>query len=357
MNHKRLAMLAGIAVLSLAACGGSGSSLPNATEAHGLHAPGAGTRTAQSVSSTIQDHSFEGTAGQYWKQCGTVNAAISTAQHEDGSKALLNGKTSKPEVNGTEGECQQLVIPSGGHISFWVYEGTNDTISYVDQEADLLSSQSASSVVKQLFKEATTTGGWVKRTYDVSAYAGQTLWLYFGVKGNGYSSDYVYQYVDNVAWATGSTPTPAPTSTPHPTSTPTGAPTSTPTPGAYPCNNTQFLTDQSEFAAGTISADQFVDVCGSVTSVLPEKHTTSGNHGYFYVEMPSGYDIEIVSNLDAMTTDPPTWPWVAVGDYVYVQGRYYYDSASSQGIDWTENDTSQSWPHVGYVVVNGNLYH
>jgi hypothetical protein len=92
-----------------------------------------------------------------------------------------------------------------------------------------------------------------------------------------------------------------------------------------------------------------------VTQVLPEKDTSSGHHGYFYVAMPNGYDIEIVSNLDAMaeapTDDPPsTWPWVAVGDYVYVQGRYYYDSSSSQGVDWTEDDTG-SWPYVGWVAV------
>jgi hypothetical protein len=74
--------------------------------------------------------------------------------------------------------------------------------------------------------------------------------------------------------------------------------------------------------------------------------------------MPSGYQIEIVSNLDAMaqapTNDPPsTWPWVAVGNYIYVQGRYYYDNASSQGIDWTEDDTG-SWPDVGWVAVCDN---
>ena len=91
-------------------------------------------------------------------------------------------------------------------------------------------------------------------------------------------------------------------------------------------------------------ADQLVDICGSVTQVLAKKATSSGTHGYFYVQMPSGYQIEIVSNLDAMaeaSTDKPptTWPWVAVGDYVYVQGRYYYDNSSSQGVDWTEDDT------------------
>ncbi|MGD1067822.1 MAG: hypothetical protein ABR975_13525 [Vulcanimicrobiaceae bacterium] len=126
----------------------------------------------------------------------------------------------------------------------------------------------------------------------------------------------------------------------------------------YACNDQQFLTDQSGFANGTISGDQLVDVCGSVTSVLAEQDTSSGHHGYFYVSILGGTTIEIVSNLDAMaeasTDQPPaTWPWVTVGQYVYVQGRYYYDNSSSQGIDWTEDDTG-SWPDVGWVAVCDN---
>ena len=89
---------------------------------------------------------------------------------------------------------------------------------------------------------------------------------------------------------------------------------------------------------------------------MAAKTTSSGRHGYYYVQLPSGYQIEIVCNLDAMAggslPPPTTWPWVAVGNYSTVQGRYYYDSASSQGIDWTEDDTG-SWPTRGWVVVNG----
>lgn len=129
----------------------------------------------------------------------------------------------------------------------------------------------------------------------------------------------------------------------------------------WTCDNAGFLSLQSQFSHGTITADQFVDICGVVTQVLAEKHTSSGNHGYYYIRMPGGYNIEIVCNLDAMgsngTSKPPTtWPWVKVGDYSYVQGRYYYDNANSQGVDWTEHDQSQSWPHYGYAVVNGNFY-
>lgn len=122
----------------------------------------------------------------------------------------------------------------------------------------------------------------------------------------------------------------------------------------YPCNDTQFLQYQQEFESGYTMGDQFVDVCGMVTAVLPEKKTRSGHHGYFYVQVASGDTIEIVSDLDQMNA--PKWPWVVVGDTTYVQGRYYYDNDASQGIDWTHHGSSNSWPHVGYVVVNGTKY-
>ncbi|GAC1655426.1 MAG: hypothetical protein NVS9B12_06510 [Vulcanimicrobiaceae bacterium] len=96
------------------------------------------------------------------------------------------------------------------------------------------------------------------------------------------------------------------------------------------------------------------DVCGVVTQVLPSKVTASGLHGYYYVQVSPSYSIEIVCNLDVMNA--PAWPWVKVGDYSYVQGRYYYDSTGAQGIDWTHHGTSSSWPTPGYVVINGVQY-
>jgi hypothetical protein len=127
---------------------------------------------------------------------------------------------------------------------------------------------------------------------------------------------------------------------------------------ALACNNAQFLSDRAAFASGAIGADQFVDICGTVTAVRRAARTRSGTHGYFDVTLagPSNAPIEIVANLDAMaeaaTDDPPAaWPWVSAGQYVYVQGRYYYDRPGREGIDWTEDDSGRSWPHVGYVAV------
>jgi hypothetical protein len=351
MHHRLLAASILLALASGCAGGSSSSTVPVNTVQ-----PAADTRsvalavTPDVATSVVVNPGFETGSLSPWTSCGSVgDAKISTAKTHSGTDSVLIGTTAKPELDGTAGVCQTVTVPAAATLTFWVYEGTTDTITYVDQEADVLSTSGKQ--LAQLYSEAKSTGGWVQKTFSMSAYAGQTVELYFGVKGNGFASDYVYEYLDDVSLTgTGASPTPGPSSSPS------GAPSATPTGGAFACNNTQFATDQSEFAAGSISADQLVDICGSVTQVLAKKKTSSGTHGYFYVAMPSGYQIEIVSNLDAMaeaSTDKPptTWPWVAVGDYVYVQGRYYYDNASSQGVDWTEDDTDSSWSHTGYVAV------
>ena len=127
-------------------------------------------------------------------------------------------------------------------------------------------------------------------------------------------------------------------------------------PAPYPCDNGQFFAYQRDFANGTRSTadNALVDVCGRVVRVLPARRTRSGVHGYFEVDL-GGFVIEVLANLDAMAeapaNQPPAWPWVAPGRYVYVQGRYFYDAPDRQGIDWTEDDTGRRWPHVGYVAV------
>jgi hypothetical protein len=368
MLSQRLFATGGL-LLCLVACNGgpTGSTLPDRTGAS--HASHRGTAAvADAGTNVVANPGFETGSLSPWTSCGsTTTTAVTTAQAHSGSYSVLLGSTKTPEVNGTAGVCQTVTVPAGATLTFWVYEGTTDTIQYVDQEADILSTSGTQ--LAQLYSEAKSTSGWVQKSFSLSSYAGQTVELYFGVKGNGYSKDDIYEYLDDVALTgTSASPSPSPSASPtakpsaSPSAKPSASPSASPTPAASPsalpfaCNNTQFTTYQSEFAAGTITADQLVDICGSVTQVLAEKKTSSGTHGYFYVELPSGYQIEIVSNLDAMaeasTDQPPsTWPWVAVNDYVYVQGRYYYDSSSSQGVDWTEDDTDSSWSHVGYVAV------
>ncbi len=125
--------------------------------------------------------------------------------------------------------------------------------------------------------------------------------------------------------------------------------------GGFACDDARFTADRQAMANGGATGDRLEEVCGTVMTVLRSRVTRSGRHGYFLLRLPSGERIEVISNLDAMdrapSDRPPAWPWVAAGDYVYVEGRYFSDEPGRDGIDWTEDDVGRSWPHTGYVAV------
>jgi hypothetical protein len=223
--------------VSVAACAGGSFGPPSAPSA--ANAAKSPALRAKDASGTLQDGGFESGGYTYWQQCGTVNASIGTTKVHGGTYSDLNGSVSSPEIDGDSGLCQEITVPTGGQLTFWVYEGTNETSTkYAYQEVALLSSNARSSaLVAQLVKEVTTTTAWTQRTYDLSAYAGKSVWLYFGVHANGSKSYDTYQYVDDVSISGGSaTPTPSPTAspTPVPSASPTKSPSPTPSPSASP---------------------------------------------------------------------------------------------------------------------------
>ncbi len=163
---------------------------------------------------------------------GTNYVQVTTARAHSGSYSAFMGTLQPPEINGWSSIAQLVTVPANGVLSFWVYQGSNEG-SYGTQyawQAGYLLNQSGS-ILKTFYKTVNNTNGWVNYTVNLSAYAGQTDYIYFGCYGDGYSQTYVYQYVDDVAWVGSATPTPAPTATPtaKPTATPTANPTSTPT--------------------------------------------------------------------------------------------------------------------------------
>jgi hypothetical protein len=182
----------------------------------------------------VQDPGFESGGFTYWSQCGNVNATISTANPHTGKYSELSG-TTKSEPNGDAGVCQAVTIPASGTLSFWVWQQTNEVnTEYSWQEADLLNS--SGDVVQNFYTTVSNAKTWTQLTYNVSAYAGQTLYLYFGVHGDPDGNLYQnLQYVDDVSLTSGSaTPTPAPTATPTAAPTATPKPTATPVPTATP---------------------------------------------------------------------------------------------------------------------------
>ncbi|MEA2786709.1 MAG: hypothetical protein QOF71_2813 [Candidatus Eremiobacteraeota bacterium] len=182
----------------------------------------------------LSDPGFESGGFASWGQCGNVNAAMSTTRAHTGTYSARAGSagSTSGEINGDAGVCQQVTIPASGVLTFWYYGFSNESsTTYSYQEAELFNASGVT--VKMLWQAVAESTAWTQKTIDVSAYAGQTLWLYFGVHGDGYSGAYTILYVDDVTLGGGaSTPTPTPTATPRPTATPTATPTpaGTPTP-------------------------------------------------------------------------------------------------------------------------------
>ncbi|MDQ6943074.1 MAG: hypothetical protein M3169_11260 [Candidatus Eremiobacteraeota bacterium] len=263
MRRLMSALAGALFVTTLVACNGGTSSVPpkpgardpeafvppNTSAARGtqtmrqIHVPKAAADAhARHTLSTnvLSDPGFESGGFASWGQCGNVNATMSTIRAHTGTYSARGGSTNATsgEINGDAGVCQQVTIPTSGVLTFWYYGFSNESsATYAYQEAELMDASGVT--VKMLWQAVDETNAWVQKTFDVSAYAGQTLYLYFGVHGDGYSGTYTILYVDDVTLSGGTstpTPTPRPTATPVPTATPTpgGTPTPTPKPTATP---------------------------------------------------------------------------------------------------------------------------
>ena len=158
----------------------------------------------------LSDPGFESGGFASWAQCGNVNAAMSTTRAHTGTYSARGGSagSTSGEINGDAGVCQQVTIPASGVLTFWYYGFSNESsTTYAYQEAELFDANGVT--VKMLWQAVDESSGVDAEDVDVSAYAGQTLYLYFGVHGDGYTGTYTILYVDDVSLSGGSsTPTP-----------------------------------------------------------------------------------------------------------------------------------------------------
>ena len=148
----------------------------------------------------IKNGGFETGSFTDWTAAGPVKPTVSSAEAHSGSYSALLGKTTTPEVDGNSSIVQAIAIPSTANkvtLTFWYWPGTDDTITYAYQEA-LIQNTSGTTLATAL-KVASNTKTWTQVTYDLTSYKGKTIRVYFAVHGNGYASDYIYMYVDDVS--------------------------------------------------------------------------------------------------------------------------------------------------------------
>ncbi|HYL27575.1 MAG TPA: hypothetical protein VEW74_07045 [Candidatus Nitrosotalea sp.] len=147
----------------------------------------------------IANGGFEsGGVNDGWYQCGDAPAFTTKEHPYEGLYDEYSGMASgSGEPLGNSGVCQRVTIPLDAVLTAQLYQLSNEANAlYAYQEADLLDDRG--SVVLNLYRSVNNRAAWVKGTWNLAAYAGRTVWIYFGVHGDGYPNDSTQQFLDGV---------------------------------------------------------------------------------------------------------------------------------------------------------------
>jgi hypothetical protein len=147
----------------------------------------------------ILNGGFEsGAINDGWFQCGDVAAYATTEHPYSGSYDEYSGlMTGAGEPTGNSGICQRVTIPPDGVLTARLFQLSNeDDATFAYQEGDLLDQRGA--VILNLYRTVNYKPAWALGTWNLAAYAGRTVWLYFGVHGDGYKKNTTQQYLDDV---------------------------------------------------------------------------------------------------------------------------------------------------------------
>lgn len=159
------------------------------------------TLTVTGLSSNlIENGGFETGDFTGWQTGGGFAPTLSSAEVHSGKYSALLGHTKKPEVNGASFIYQTISIPSSASkatLQFYYWPATNDSVQYAYQEA--LIQDTSGNTLATVLKVANNSRGWKEVVFDMTSYAGQSVRVYFAVHGNGYASDFVYMYVDDIS--------------------------------------------------------------------------------------------------------------------------------------------------------------
>src|SRR5207244_12471004 len=121
---------------------------------------------------------------------------ITTSTPHCGSYAARIGSTGA--VNGNSTLTQTITVPSGSPtLTYWYQPHCTDTITYDQIQMQIRSTTGAT--LATVMNVCSNSGAWTRETFDTTAYAGQTVVLWFNDHDDGYPTDPTYFLLDDVA--------------------------------------------------------------------------------------------------------------------------------------------------------------
>jgi len=253
---------------------------------------------------------------------------------------------------------QTINIPANATsalLTFWYYPATDTTVD--DFQRVLLLDPITYGTVATLMQVLENDRTWKQATFDVTAYRGQNLILYFEVYNDSTgSTGRTWMFLDDVSLqaCAGPTPTPTQTSTPTPTGTATATPTITATPTATatlgPCQellaNGGFEADTGwTLPATAYSAVYSTERAYAGTRSLRVGIPASGTNTYSY---SSGYqEIYLPADARQITLNGQVWRGSTAADADAQYLRVVVRNGPTYSL-FHGRFNSQVWESVGY---------
>jgi hypothetical protein len=147
----------------------------------------------------INNGGFESGTLTSWSATGVYLPFVLTGHAHAGSYSAQLGGSGAIEPNGESALYQTISIPSTATtatLTFWYLGASTDVITYDWQEAQV--QNTAGTKLAQIMKVCTNAQKWTQVTYNLIAYKGQIIRIYFNAHGDGYGDD-TYMYLDDVS--------------------------------------------------------------------------------------------------------------------------------------------------------------
>jgi hypothetical protein len=112
------------------------------------------------------------------------------------------GITDQSDAYSWSSVYQQVTIPGdavSATLSFWYYPLCQDTVAYDWQTAIIYDPTLSHILAYAMPKVCSNSQTWTHRTFDLMAYKGQTIVVYFNVKNDGVGNLKTAMYLDDVS--------------------------------------------------------------------------------------------------------------------------------------------------------------
>src|SRR5262249_24965354 len=120
-----------------------------------------------------------------WSSSGAFLPVIRSGGHAGSNSAKVG---SPNPVNGNSTLTQTVTVPAGSPtLTFWYQPHCTDTITYDQIQAQVRST--SGSTLATILNVCSNSGAWTQASLSMSAYAGQTVVLWFNDHDDGYAGD------------------------------------------------------------------------------------------------------------------------------------------------------------------------